>query len=378
MPPLDLSRTLRERSKLGNTYAPRHSPDGYFANDEVLLRNWRPLTGLASTVRSKGHLAEGDMLLQDVQEEDSATATATAADRAYRNPWRRPSQHDSRSPCPALNAAANHGYLPRDGRNLSMWTIIRAIRDCYNVSWVLAFAFTVGSFIILRWAGVGRGWLWPRIDLEDLATHNILEHNSSLTHWDYGEQDGSSPRSRSLSVSSSSSTAISTHTHPSSPSFQLPFPLSLIPIHLFFHSSPKPRNPHAHMAPLTPSRTLIRALLADSASGTHLTLPDVARARIRRTATTGPCPPHLSHISDAECALAVAVLGGDVYSDSPRVPLAVLREWLEDERLPAGWAPGGEMGLWREHVNTAKVQKLMANMRMYRAKRDDVRTVVIE
>lgn len=25
---------------------------------------------------------------------------------------------DSRSPCPALNALANHGYLPRDGKNI--------------------------------------------------------------------------------------------------------------------------------------------------------------------------------------------------------------------------------------------------------------------
>jgi Peroxidase, family 2 len=132
------------------------------------------------------------------------------------------------------------------------------------------------------------------------------------------------------------------------------------------------------MAPIRPSRTLIRALLADSASGTHLTLPDLARARLRRSATTGPSPPHLSHFSDAECALAIAVLGRDVYGDAPSVPLGVLKEWLEEERLPAGWRPGGVMGLWREHLNTARVQELMANKRKYRHGRKDVRTVVME
>jgi hypothetical protein len=31
--------------------------------------------------------------------------------------WRAPVPGDLRSPCPALNALANHGFLPRDGRN---------------------------------------------------------------------------------------------------------------------------------------------------------------------------------------------------------------------------------------------------------------------
>ena len=29
-----------------------------------------------------------------------------------------PGPNDSRSPCPALNTLANHGYLPRDGKNI--------------------------------------------------------------------------------------------------------------------------------------------------------------------------------------------------------------------------------------------------------------------
>ncbi|KAF8587670.1 Cloroperoxidase, partial [Ramaria rubella] len=206
-----------------------------------------------------------------------------------------PSRHDSRSPCPALNVAANHGYLPRDGRDLTMWAIIKALRECYNVSWVLAVLFTVGSFIILRVGGVGKGWLRPTIELEDLAVHGVLEHNASLTHADVDEPEP--------------------------------------------HSPPRTVSPHRR-SPIRPSRTLIHALFADSASGTHLTLKDIARARIRRTATTGSLPPHLSQFADSEFCLTLSIMGGN--PTDPKVELKVLREWLEDERLPRGWKPTHE------------------------------------
>ena len=418
--PLDIRRTLRERNKIKPSFSSgaKHSPDGYFTHDEALLRSWRPL-GLSGTTlsnvattptdglpsfirrRSKGHINGDTEVLQDVEEEEGAAGPDSA------HPWRRPSRYDSRSPCPALNTAANHGYLPRHGRGLSMWDIIVAIRACYNVSWVLAILFTVGSFVILRWGGVGRGWLWPRIDLEELGVHGVLEHNASLTHTDFDEDEaqssvnGCGTRSRSVS---SSSTVIST-VAASSDALRLPFPLSLLPLAPLFYffpflshfiKSPAQPQPQAHphspggtahnpnaahrlpLAPLRPSRPLIRALLADSASGTHLTLSDLARARLRRTATTGPSPPHLAQFSDAEFALTIAVLGGDVYGRDPKVKLEVLREWLEEERIPAGWRPGGVMGFWRNHVNTARMQEMMGRLRRYRKEKGDVRTVVVE
>jgi peroxidase family protein len=38
-----------------------------------------------------------------------------------------------RSPCPALNTLANHGFLPRDGRNITLPMITRAAKDGLNV-----------------------------------------------------------------------------------------------------------------------------------------------------------------------------------------------------------------------------------------------------
>jgi hypothetical protein len=36
---------------------------------------------------------------------------------------------DSRSPCPALNAMANHGILPRDGKNIKFADMTRQVHE---------------------------------------------------------------------------------------------------------------------------------------------------------------------------------------------------------------------------------------------------------
>ena len=41
--------------------------------------------------------------------------------------WKEPGPDDLRGPCPALNTLANHGYLPRDGRNVYVSDIIFAM-----------------------------------------------------------------------------------------------------------------------------------------------------------------------------------------------------------------------------------------------------------
>ncbi|KIK41958.1 hypothetical protein CY34DRAFT_84406 [Suillus luteus UH-Slu-Lm8-n1] len=85
-------------------------------------------------------------------------------------------QGDRRSPCPALNALANHGYLPRNGQNIGLWHLISAVQEVYNLSFILA--------AVLALAGVlfcGRAF---RLDLDALALHNKIEHDASLVHAD--------------------------------------------------------------------------------------------------------------------------------------------------------------------------------------------------
>ncbi|KAF5354419.1 hypothetical protein D9758_010764 [Tetrapyrgos nigripes] len=40
--------------------------------------------------------------------------------------WKAPGPNDLRGPCPGLNTLANHGFLPRDGRNINMPVILEA------------------------------------------------------------------------------------------------------------------------------------------------------------------------------------------------------------------------------------------------------------
>lgn len=75
-----------------------------------------------------------------------------------------------RSPCPALNSLANHGYLPRDGKNLTPELIRNAIVDVFNVDETLAERLTRP--------------LPQQLTLADLSVHGFIEHDASLVHDD--------------------------------------------------------------------------------------------------------------------------------------------------------------------------------------------------
>ncbi|KAG2135362.1 Chloroperoxidase [Suillus bovinus] len=81
---------------------------------------------------------------------------------------------DRRSPCPALNALANHGYLPRNGQNIGLWHLIRAVQEVYNLSFILAALLALAGVLLC-----GHSF---RLDLDALAMHNKIEHDASLVH----------------------------------------------------------------------------------------------------------------------------------------------------------------------------------------------------
>ncbi|CAG8604223.1 17347_t:CDS:2 [Gigaspora margarita] len=70
--------------------------------------------------------------------------------------WQAPGPDDKRSPCPALNALANHGYLPRSGENITPSMLVKALQEGLNAS-----------------------------NLDDLNQHNKVEHDCSLTRKDF-------------------------------------------------------------------------------------------------------------------------------------------------------------------------------------------------
>jgi hypothetical protein len=90
--------------------------------------------------------------------------------------WERPTSTSARSPCPALNTLANHGYLPHDGMNISRKTMIRALQQGYHLSYICAWFITTGGYFL-----TGQ---FNHMSLFDLSRHNGIEHNASLVHAD--------------------------------------------------------------------------------------------------------------------------------------------------------------------------------------------------
>jgi len=90
-----------------------------------------------------------------------------------------PSPTDSRSPCPMINALANHGILPHDGKNITFPQLNQAIRKAYNFA--PSFCFFVPKYAA---DFMDKSYWRDSFDLEELAKHNAIEHDGSLTRRD--------------------------------------------------------------------------------------------------------------------------------------------------------------------------------------------------
>ncbi|RGP70935.1 hypothetical protein FSPOR_3622 [Fusarium sporotrichioides] len=101
---------------------------------------------------------------------------------ASSNDWHPPSEYDRRSPCPMVNSLANHGYLPRDGLNISLDGLIEAFTDAINLD--PAATTLVGKKALETGNGV-------TFNLDDLAKHGVIEHDGSLSRDDVYFSDNS-------------------------------------------------------------------------------------------------------------------------------------------------------------------------------------------
>ncbi|KAJ3560884.1 heme-thiolate peroxidase [Leucocoprinus birnbaumii] len=110
----------------------------------------------------------------------------------YRGHWPEyipPKEGDSRCACPALNAMANHGILPHDGKNIQFKEIGRAVRATYNFSSTFCYFVPHYAAEMLK-----KSYSKDRIDLSELNLHNGIEHDASLVREDEALQpDQSKP-----------------------------------------------------------------------------------------------------------------------------------------------------------------------------------------
>lgn len=93
-------------------------------------------------------------------------------------PFKAPTSTDSRSPCPGLNALANHGLLPSDGKNIDLATLVVGAYKGFG----LAEAATrlVGT-VGLQASTTGDA---NTFNLEDLNAHEVIEHDGSMSRED--------------------------------------------------------------------------------------------------------------------------------------------------------------------------------------------------
>ncbi|KAH9473536.1 hypothetical protein MJO28_000633 [Puccinia striiformis f. sp. tritici] len=85
----------------------------------------------------------------------------------------------SRSPCPGLNALANHGIIHKSGENLNFHRIASRISRTYNLSPALAVQLLSAAWPLFKDRG--------HIDLYSLTTHGLIEHDASLLRPDLNE-----------------------------------------------------------------------------------------------------------------------------------------------------------------------------------------------
>ncbi|KAJ3755156.1 Peroxidase, family 2-domain-containing protein [Lentinula raphanica] len=96
--------------------------------------------------------------------------------------WQAPLPTDLRGPCPGLNTLANHGFLPRNGSNITIPIVLKAVNDGFNFE----------STNLIR-SGAKLGLFTTdaedSFNLNDLALHGTLEHDVSLSRSDFALGD---------------------------------------------------------------------------------------------------------------------------------------------------------------------------------------------
>lgn len=185
-------------------------------------------------------------------------------------------------------------YRPRNGRDISMFQMISALREVYNLSFPLAaFLTIVGIFVCGQW------WSFPwKLDLHDLARHNRIEHNFSLCHNDA-------------------------------------------------------KLGHVY-APNQASSMLLKRLLTIT-KGNDFTLNNFVDARLRRAwdpEYIKPLDRVHREIAHGEVALTMLTMGERPTPQSAdatiTVPRPFIQAWFGGSRLPEGWKrPEQQIGLWQ-------------------------------
>jgi len=222
-----------------------------------------------------------------------------------------PQEGDVRSVCPALNTMANHGYIARDGKDLSAMDIVRGLKACYGLSTVLAMFLSFGGYFLIR--------KFRRISLYELGKHNAIEHNASLVHHDIPEGQTFAP----IQIDHSLVDALVSDVKPSPAEIE------------------KSPNPTAKFL---------------------MNYEDVARARVRREAECNSVDGLHAEIARGEMAIILGVWEVKT-KEKIGIPMDYFKRWIGEERLPDGWKPDHTQGLLDVIKRSSQIRNAMNEMR---------------
>ncbi|KAI0427933.1 Chloroperoxidase [Xylaria sp. FL1042] len=105
-------------------------------------------------------------------------AGQTLRDLEADHPWIPAGEGDFRGPCPMMNTLANHGFLQRDGRNITRENAVNALKEGLNFNPTLANIMFDQAIIANPEPNA------TYFTLDQLNKHNLLEHDASLSRSD--------------------------------------------------------------------------------------------------------------------------------------------------------------------------------------------------
>jgi len=183
---------------------------------------------------------------------------------------------------------------------MSVWDLVRALKEGYNISTVLANILSIGGAIILG--------QWKSISLADLARHNMIEHDASLIHKDDVNGD--------------------------------------------------------EYASTKVDKTLLQHICAAGGKVIpgRMTLEDATRIRVKRESECRKLDGLHAEIARGEIAIAIGILGGKDAAETG-VDIGVLRDWMKNERLPADWKPDHTQGLYQTYKMAKFMRERMAELK---------------
>lgn len=201
---------------------------------------------------------------------------------------------------------------PRDGKNIGPLDLIRALRDGYNLSTLLATILSFGAVLMLG--------QFRSMSLADLSRHGLIEHDASLVHND--DVDG------------------------------------------------------AEYAPTKVNRKLLHHVCAESGKVIphRMTLEDAARIRFKRESECAPLDIAHAEVARGEITIAIGVLGGKDAAKTG-VDIKVLHDWMQYERLPTDWKPDHTHGLYQSFKMAQYVRQRMGEMKELKARQPPEETL---